>query len=343
MTPSSRLRRQRAFTLIELLVVMAIVSLLIAILLPAVQRVREAASRTACINNLKQLALACHSYSDAKKALPPNGDFLSGGVLGVSPKPGEPPYNPVTFYTALLPFVEQSSLVEYEAQQRAAGVRLGPEATVKTFLCPSRRKASGPWCDYAGAVPFWCYGGNATASNPDWVYYETALGSARGVPIARIADGLSNTFLMTQKYVHFADAEGGMTPADVEWNRPGDADFPCFKRPMPLGAGIGTPDPDRGPYSTNAKRGWGRTSLSAPNPLIPSWSEPMGPMLGEGPGANTFARDSLNPLGPSRAIFGSPHPLGYQPIAFCDGSVHVRNTLPVVMLGIGEGKAANLR
>src|SRR5262249_25969882 len=68
----SRLSRHRAFTLIELLVVIAIIAILIALLVPAVQKVREAAAKTQCLNHLHQLAVGIHNYHDAKKSLPPS-------------------------------------------------------------------------------------------------------------------------------------------------------------------------------------------------------------------------------------------------------------------------------
>src|SRR6187200_274973 len=95
--------RRPAFTLIELLVVIAIIAILIGLLLPAVQKVREASMRTKCQNNLKQLGLGIHNYESSNKRLPSPGE-------GVIPNSATKDYDTHSFFTYILPFIEQDSV-----------------------------------------------------------------------------------------------------------------------------------------------------------------------------------------------------------------------------------------
>jgi prepilin-type N-terminal cleavage/methylation domain-containing protein len=130
-------RRPAGFTLIELLVVIAIIAILIGLLLPAVQKVREAAARMQCTNNLKQIALACHNYENA------NGSFPAGSVLRIGP-PGTLMDYYETWAISILPYLEQANLGNVwdnvansipDAQSpRMAQFRQTP---LKVYTCPS--------------------------------------------------------------------------------------------------------------------------------------------------------------------------------------------------------------
>lgn len=119
---------RRAFTLIELLAVIAIISILIGLLLPAVQRAREAACRVGCANNLRQIGLAMHSYEHTHGSLPPNK--LGQGLA--------------TWAVLILPAMEQDNLYANWNITRSYYVQtaVARETAVASYFCPSRRSAS---------------------------------------------------------------------------------------------------------------------------------------------------------------------------------------------------------
>ncbi|HEY8503743.1 MAG TPA: DUF1559 domain-containing protein [Gemmataceae bacterium] len=327
--------RRRAFSLIELLVVIAIIGVLIALLLPAVQRVREAAHRTACVNNLKQLGLALHHCHDAQGAFPPGltvtgtNNLEMGGFGGFVP---------------LLPFLEQQNWTDrwdarkhwYEAPNAAI-----VSVELKVFYCPSNRTsgvidmsfleqtAGRPLPDLAACDYLLCKGANAAMCENVQV-----PGAFRGVfdvntrtRLADVRDGTGNTFAIgegaggTPRYGirHFyqdaspaTDLFPGQSPyIDQSWSS--------------------------GPTATNALRSIGLLQAATLGVTAlrgghdPAFDEPMNtplvlPALDYNNGCTNAgtARGGYDILSGFRSV----HTGGCY-FAFCDGSVRfVRETIP---------------
>jgi prepilin-type processing-associated H-X9-DG protein/prepilin-type N-terminal cleavage/methylation domain-containing protein len=203
-------RRSSAFTLIELLVVIAIIAVLIGLLLPAVQKVREAANRMSCENNLKQLALAAHHHHDVK------GNFPTG-VHPVEYLADGRKANGTTWEVELLLYFEQENLQKKwdytDARNNVAGGRNAITAQViKILLCPSDprpgpvnylpRAPEYPQYDWAeGFYGVTSYGGNGgKRSFPlaqvtrDGMFFQNSK-----VRVADVTDGTSNTFLFGER------------------------------------------------------------------------------------------------------------------------------------------------
>jgi prepilin-type N-terminal cleavage/methylation domain-containing protein len=212
-------RKRTGFTLIELLVVIAIIAILIALLVPAVQKVREAAARTQCINNMKQWGLAAHSYHDANKQLPP-----ALGYNGNSLQPGCG-FGSGIFH--LLIYIEQGALYNSTLTPIPAGAISGVPAgnyyyaglnpnvygqTIPALICPSNPSAQPSQITSGGVT--WgasCYGFNSLifAKQSGINYTTTGLGyTANGqgfdpqgaTKLIQITDGTSNTILLAERY-----------------------------------------------------------------------------------------------------------------------------------------------
>ncbi len=210
--PQCRRSPLRAFTLIELLVVIAIIAILIALLVPAIQKVREAAARTQCANNLRQIALGMHNYHDAFKTLPPGVSFAS------------PYWGQGSWQACILPYIEQEAVwklyVDYgvpggKNYYDPANIAGATGKQIPTLLCPSDTPPNTQgWPGGGSSVTYHNYvvnfGNTGIDETARWQIatlnglnyqgapFTRAVAPYMGQHIETIVDGSSNTLMVSE-------------------------------------------------------------------------------------------------------------------------------------------------
>jgi prepilin-type N-terminal cleavage/methylation domain-containing protein/prepilin-type processing-associated H-X9-DG protein len=292
------MRKRPAFTIVELLTVIAIIGILTALLLPAVQSAREAARRLQCCNNLKQVGLAIHSFHGANNALPAGNVLKTAGVCPGN-RPGVQSDDGANWLILILPYLEQTGLyASYDLSAYNEGIpnKVARETRVNIYVCPSDAEndklmvpASGPAAMGYLELPYMPGSYRAMSGRSDGyrfldsedltTYPESWRGAIHAVgakgfhaeTFASIRDGLSNTII----------------------------------------AGESTTTTNRG-WRTFWAYSYAHFSLSAATPQARTlWGDYDAAVAAGGPG-----RDK-----PCKRAWGSYHPNGLN-FLMCDGSVH---------------------
>ncbi len=260
---------RRGFTLVELLVVIAIIGILIALLLPAVQAAREAARRSQCTNNLKQLGLGLHNFHSAYKHFPTGGEGSSGTSTVFDME------NIHSTLTYLLPFIEQGNIfsqmdLTYTYRDTRSSNPAAAKTRVETFICPSNPFSQNPDPEGFGVTDY--FATVYTDIDPATGYRSSPAtratwrkNGALSVPPSRVADvtdGTSNTIV-------FIEDAGRVAPGTLAWSAYSKYEDPTisatYASVMPHG--IGTVDSADEALTDAANPNLGGVFMSAGAPL----------------------------------------------------------------------------
>jgi prepilin-type N-terminal cleavage/methylation domain-containing protein len=222
-------RRWRGFTLIELLVVIAIIAILIGLLLPAVQKVREAAARAQCSNNLKQIGIGLHNYHSAYDKFPPMSRYDGTRTGGV---PSQAQGERGNLWIYLLPYIEQDNVYKLSDLQSPRNPSIDDGATaarslaskvIKTYLCPSDASVEPPetWTN-GWVVSSYVANHDAFHNSRDggWMgAWDSGAKSFQARMQAHYKDGTSQTLGITESYARcrWRDGSGNVVETGTLW------------------------------------------------------------------------------------------------------------------------------